>query len=263
MTRTLKVFVVLGVIAIIGVVAYRRSSPSRQPAKEPIRHSGKDPLVAEIERLEADIERLLAELSSRTESIEAVAVKLGNAMTELDNRRSQTQVEIEAARRALDEQSELLGKYEGLAEKKQGAILPDGQYISADVVDRQCRYEFNKLKFKLAKLDILGEHLENIERIRRSTKQRHERAKTALAKLYQSAEQLCAERDQLALYCQSYLDHGGTRLLPSSDFVRLQIEIEGIQDYLDELFQEVPETINIEPLTPAETSLIPKRQVLP
>lgn len=244
MIRAIKVFVVLGVIAVIGVVAYRRSASTRHPTKEPIRHSGNDPLVAEIERLEADIERLLAELSSRIDSIEAVAVNLGNSMTEMDNRRSQTQVEIEAARIALDKQSELLGKYEGLAEKKQGAILPDGEYISADVVDRQCRYEFNKLKFKRAKLDILGEHLENIERIRRSTKQRYEKAETALAKMRQSAEQLRAERDQLALYRQSYSDHGGTRLLPNSDFVRLQIEVEEIQDYLDEYFREMPETIH-------------------
>jgi len=237
MVRVLKVIVVLAVIGALAAIAYKRGQPSRD-----VRH----PVEAELRRLHADAARLHGDVCTGIESLDDAQIKFGNSVDRVDERVASAQRRVEEAQSALAQRQQALKTYSTLVAKDQGAMLPDGRYVSPDVVRRQYEFERDEVQSLRQKLAIFEQHRDNAERVRQGFQERYDQTHSTLAKLRAARNQLQEQLAHLDLMLQSFAGEGVAESMFEDDVRRLQSDITSIQDQMDVYLRELPEILALQ-----------------
>lgn len=254
LSKFLKSSTVLGAIAVAAALVYYRGAP----------HGPKPhPLLAELDRLRTETQLLLDKTTRQISVVEPPCAKLRETEADLDSRCRDLAVSVEESRRAVEGQEQVLRDYATLVEKDQGAVLPDGKYISDEMVYRQFEFEKEKHRQLRQTLEMRSATRETIDRLRAAAKQRLDQSTKMLAELRGARDQLQQQSEHIKLLAQTFSAAGLSEQSLERDVIRLQREIAAIQDQLDVQFDELPETIVIEQLESIETSLVRKRKVVP
>jgi chromosome segregation ATPase len=145
----------------------------------------------------------------------------------------------------------LLSEYAQLVEKDEGAVLPNGKYISVEAVCRQYAFEREQHSVLRQQHELLVSHREHTGRTRQTTQERLAKAASTLGELRQAYEQLQQQTTHIELLMQTFSAAGLPESTLAGDVKRLQREVAAIQDQLDVQFLELPETISVERLEPA------------
>jgi chromosome segregation ATPase len=249
-----KMVTVFGAIAVAATLVCFRGSSDQ---------SGRHPLLEELGRLRVAMQRLLDRTTHQIEALDPACAKLRESEAELNSRCRVLVASDEELLQDLDDHEQVLRAYAKLVEANEGAVLPDGKYVSVETVYRQYAFEREKRRLLTETQSQRSAHRATVDQLRRATQQRLVTATKALNDLQRSREQLLQQQEHIELLVRTFSAAGLPERTVEHDVQRLQREIAAIQDQLDVQIIGLPDTIAIDPLELTENSFVHEGKVVP